>query len=73
MKLADIPTSPAYLVNHDPYMNGAMDVWPMASIELAELEAKRRNDHAESMGYDDAARWKAYSVLPRVRVWKYHG
>lgn len=70
MKLRDVPASPAYLVSHDPYMNGAMDVWPWESLASAQAEATTRNERAESMGYDPT--WRAYAKLPRVRVWKYH-
>ena len=30
VKLADVPASPAYLVCHDHFDHGAMEVWPMS-------------------------------------------
>jgi hypothetical protein len=72
MRLKDVPASPAYLVFHDAYMNGAMDVYPAESLDLAERTAKFNNERMESLGHDEAGVWRSYTKLPRVRVWKYH-
>lgn len=73
MRLADVPPSPAYLVFHDAFDRGAMEVWPAQSIAEAEDEAQRRQEKLDQRGDDDCGVWKAYERLPRVRVWKYHG
>ena len=72
MKLVDVPISPAYLVFHDAFMNGAMDVYPSESLELAEKTASFNNERMEALGHDEAGIWRAYIKLPRKRVWKYH-
>jgi hypothetical protein len=72
MKLKDVPLSPAYLVFHDAYDNGAMEVWPADSFELAQKTAASNQDRLENLGQDECGGWKAYEKLPRVRVWKYH-
>lgn len=72
MKLKDIPASPAYLVFHDAYMNGAMDVYLLPSLKEAEERAKVANENLESMGEDECGMWRAYLTLPRKRVWKLH-
>ena len=35
MLLRDVPKHPAYVVFHDAYDNGAMDVWPAESLDAA--------------------------------------
>lgn len=72
MKLNEVPESPAYLVYHDYWMNGAMDVYPMPSLEEAETRARNKNEYAESIGCDDGGRYAAYVKLPRRKIWKYH-
>lgn len=72
MRIKDVPFSPAYLVFHDAFDNGAMEIWAIPSLEQAEKIASERNVRAENMGQDDCGVWKAYAKLPRVRVWKYH-
>ena len=72
MRLADVPPAAAYLVFHDAFMNGAMDVYPAQSIAEAEDEAQRRNRRLEEQGVYDAGVWKAYEKLPCRKVWKYH-
>lgn len=72
MKLKDVPVAPAYLVFHDAFDNGAMEVWPYQSIELAQAEASNQNERIEGSGESDCGGYKAHTKLPRVRVWKYH-
>lgn len=72
MRIKDVPTSPAYLVFHDAFDNGAMEVWPAESLELAEKTAHLNQEHVEASGQDDCGGWKAYEKLPRVRIWKFH-
>jgi hypothetical protein len=72
MKIKDVPLAPAYLVFHDAYDNGAMDVWPAESLELAQKTAAFNQDRLESLGQDECGGWKAYEKLPRIRVWKFH-
>jgi hypothetical protein len=72
MRLKDIPTSPAYLVFHDGFDNGAMEVWPVLSLGEAQTKAKLNQDKLEQSGNDDGGSWRAYEKLPRVRVWKFH-
>lgn len=71
MKLKDVPKAPAYLVNHDVYDDGAMEIWPCQSIEQATNIATFNQDQADSMGYENV-NWRAYTKLPRIRVWKFH-
>jgi hypothetical protein len=73
MRLKDVPESPAYVVFHDAYMKGAMDVWAASSLELAERVVKANQNVLEKSGADDSGGWKAYEKLPRVKVWKFHG
>ena len=43
MKLKDVPQSPAYLVCHDHFDKGAMEVWMVSDIERAETLANNYN------------------------------
>lgn len=72
IRLKDVPPSPAYLVFHDGFDNGAMEVWQFSSFEQAQTLASERNALLESRGEDEGGMYKAYAKLPRVRVWKYH-
>lgn len=72
MRIKDVPVSPAYLVFHDAFSNGAMDIYPFDSFTQAGMEATRRNEAIEQSGADDCGGWKAYEKLPRVRVYRYH-
>jgi hypothetical protein len=71
MRLADVPQYPAYFVAHDLFMNGAMDVFPCVSLEVAKLNASRATERADSLGMD-GVRYEAYEKLPRRKVWKFH-
>ena len=73
MRLKDVPLSPAYVVFHDAYMNGAMDVYPAHSIGEAQERVTVANLEIDAMGQDECGSWKAYEKLPRVKVFKYHG
>lgn len=53
MRLKDVPSSPAYLVFHDAYDNGAMDVYPMASLEEAQTEARTRQQQLQEMSAEE--------------------
>lgn len=72
MRLVDVPQAPAYLVFHDAFDKGAMEVWPAESLELAEKTASFNNQRIDDLGQDECGRYKAYVKLPRIRVWKYH-
>lgn len=72
MKLNEVPSSPAYVVFHDAFDHGAMDVYPAESIELAKSIASRKQDFLDNNGYDESGTWKAYEKLPRVRIHKFH-
>lgn len=72
MKLKDVPHSPAYVVFHDAYMNGAMDIWPVATLVEAQAIADRKQKHLEDEGADECGGYTAYTQLPRKRVWRYH-
>jgi hypothetical protein len=71
MRLQDVPKHPAYVVSHDEYDRGAMDVWPCVSIERATEIAKQKQDHLDNNGLE-GAHYRAYEKLPRVKVWKFH-
>ena len=70
IRLCDVPEAPAYLVFHDAFDNGAMEVYPKQDLAAAETEAERHNRHLDEIGMDDAGFWKAYTKLPRVRVYR---
>lgn len=72
MRIKDVPISPAYLVWHDAFDNGAMDVYPKSSFEFALKLAEERNEQNARQGYDDAGFWRAYTKLPRVKVYRFH-
>lgn len=72
MKLKDVPPSPAYLVFHDAYDNGAMDVYARTDLKKAEESAKKKNEQYEQLGHDDCGFWRAYTKLPRKKVYKYY-
>lgn len=72
MRIKDVPISPAYLVWHDAFDNGAMDVYPQGSFETAQKTAEERNERNAQTGNDDAGIWRAYTKLPRVKVYKFH-
>lgn len=70
MTIKDVPASPAYLVCHDHYDNGAMDVRPMPDLETAKSKAFDYNRRMDEQG-NEGCHWAAYTKLPRKRVWKY--
>lgn len=72
MKLSEVPAYPAYLVFHDAFMKGAMDVYPCDAESTAQFIANRRNDNLDASGNDDSGFWAAYTKLPRKKVWKFH-
>ena len=72
MRVKDVPASPAYLVWHDAFDKGAMDVYLRDDFAAAEKEAQSKNEYNDEMGYDEAGFWRAYTKLPRVRVYKVH-
>lgn len=72
MKVKDVPKSPAYLVYHDAYMNGAMDIYPYPDFASAQAKADQHNETMDEMGVDGAGLYRAYVKLPRKKVWKYH-
>lgn len=71
MKRSDVPFSPAYVVFHDAYDKGAMDVWPAKSFAEATERVTVANMKLDSMG-EDGGNWRAYEKLPRLRVYKLH-
>ena len=71
MKLKDVPLHPAYVVFHDCFANGAMDVWPATSLLAAQEIAERRQNNCDAQGYESVI-WTAYAKLPRKKVYKYH-
>lgn len=73
MRIQDVPNHPAYLVFHDAFDKGAMDVWGMDNFAAAEEIAVKRNAYLDETGDDEGGIWKAYNKLPRVRVYAYHG
>lgn len=73
MRVQDVPQHPAYLVFHDAFDKGAMEIWGMDDFVAAEKIAKARNENLDHSGNDDVGRWKAYAKLPRVRVYAYRG
>jgi hypothetical protein len=73
MRIKDVPTHPAYVVFHDSYDNGAMDVYGCESLERAQAIAAKKQASLDDSGYDEAGIWKAYEKLPRIKVYSYHG
>lgn len=62
---------PAYLVFHDAFDGGAMDVWPYLSLATAQAEAEARQNRLEQSGDEEAGHWTAYEQLPAdVPVYK---
>lgn len=72
MRIKDVPFSPAYLVFHDAYDRGAMEIWPTPGIVTAKAIAKQKQLRLENSGNDECGHWKAYEKLPRVRVYRYN-
>lgn len=62
----------AFLVLHDDWDRGAMEVTPYSSIELANAEALKRQERLDSNGLD-GGHWKAYKKLPRIRIYRIYG
>jgi hypothetical protein len=73
MRIKDVPSASAYLVFHDAFDSGAMDVYPCDSLAEAQDKATTRNATLDASGNDDCGTWRAYTKLPRVRVFKFHG
>lgn len=71
MRLKDVPQHPAYVVFHDGFDNGAMEVWPAQSSAEAIERAQVANLKLDAMG-EDCGFWRAYDKLPRKKVWKFH-
>ena len=72
MRLKDVPFFPAYLVFHDSFDNGAMDVYPTESLKLAQQIASTKQSLLDQSGEEECGIWKAYEKLPRVKIWKFH-
>ena len=72
MKLKDVPHAPAYVVFHDAFDNGAMDVYSAESFEQAKQVAEARQKNLDESGNDEAGVWQAYEKLPRKKVWSFH-
>ncbi len=73
MKVEEVPKSPAYLVSHDLWMDGAMDVWGVKDLQFATVEAERRNRVVDDLGGEGDTRWRAYEELPDLEVWAFRG
>jgi hypothetical protein len=73
MRYNEVPAAAAYLVFHDAFDNGAMDVYLRPSLEEAEKTAATRNDNLAKGGNDDCGIWKAYVKLPRRKVFSVNG
>lgn len=71
MLLKDVPPSPAYVVFHDGFDKGAMDVWPANSLAEATERVTVANLELDAMG-EGCGIWRAYEKLPRKKVWKYY-
>jgi hypothetical protein len=69
-RLKDVPQAAAYLVWHDAFDNGAMDVYLYSDLTSAQIEAEKRNCHLQESSNDDCGFWRAYTKLPRVRIYK---
>ena len=62
-----------FLVFHDLFDNGAMDVYPCSTLELAVDMASRRQQALEERGEDDGGFWAAYpSLPPNVQIYRVH-
>lgn len=72
MRLKDVPQHSAYVVFHDTFDNGAMDVWPAKNIAEAQERVTVANAELDAMGSDDAGFYKAYEKLPRKKVYKFY-
>jgi hypothetical protein len=71
LRLKDVPQYPAYLVCHDGYDNGAMEIWPVFSLEYAQKRAAELQTNADNLSIDSCM-FRAYAKLPRKRVWRLH-
>lgn len=72
MRLKDVPVHPAYVVFHDAFDNGAMEVWPCNSLSDATIIASNRQSQLDNSGHDEAGIYRAYEKLPRRRIWKFY-
>jgi hypothetical protein len=72
IRLADVPAAPAYLVFHDAFDGGAMDVYLKQDFAAAEIQATNNNQRLDAEGVDNCGFWKAYSKLPRKRIYALH-
>jgi hypothetical protein len=72
MLLRDVPKHPAYVVFHDAYDNGAMDVWPAADLVGAQRIATVQQQNLEDIGQDECGFYRAYTKLPRKKVYKFY-
>lgn len=72
MRLKDVPSYPAYVVFHDAYDNGAMDVYPATSFLIAQERVSLANQELDAMSSEGCGSWKAYEKLPRKRIFKFH-
>jgi hypothetical protein len=71
MRIKDVPKAAAYVVFHDGFDNGAMDVWPASSLAEAQERVTVANLELDSMG-EDGGSYRAYTKLPRIKVYKYY-
>ena len=78
MVLRDVPKHPAYVVFHDAYNNGAMDVWPASTLGEAQERVLVANSELDAwllsckLGQDECGFWRAYEKLPRKKVYKFY-
>ena len=73
VRLKDISQAPAYLVFHDAFDHGAMDVYAASNLDSAKAEAEIRQQYLEQTGNDEGGYWRAYEKLPRVKVYAFRG
>lgn len=71
-RVQDIPQRKAYLVFHDAYDDGAMDVLGLDDIEQARKLATHRNTQLEDEGLEEGGGWAAYEKLPDLKIWSYN-
>jgi hypothetical protein len=72
MLLRDVPVSPAYLVFHDCFERGAMDVWPRLTLAEAQLDASKKQTALDASGLEECGFWQAYNKLPHKKLHLYH-
>lgn len=72
MKRAELNAKYSAFVIFFDAVDGAMEVWPKASMAIAEAEAQTKQERLDQSGYEECGHYRALPKLPRRSIYKVH-